>query len=206
MLAKLPGEIRVVGDDVADKYLLFSNSHDGHATVQVKFTPIRVVCQNTLTMALNWGRTVRVPHTRNISERLRHVQKLLGIVNTRYSALDERFRAMVQVQMTGDRLDHYLSRVFPSPPDRADGRARARVKHDRLCAEHFFDHGAGNRMKGVAGTLWAAYNGVTEYVDHRAGQQQTPERRLNSVWFGDGYLAKARAFRVAELLARTWSN
>lgn len=80
------------------------------------------------------------------------------------------------------------------------------MKHDRQFAEHFLDHGAGNRLKVVAGTLWAAYNIVTEYVDHRTSEQQTADRRLNSVWFGDGYLAKARAFRVAEALARTWGN
>ena len=57
--AKLPDRIRVIGDDITDKYLLLSNSHDGHGAVQVKFTPIRVVCNNTLTMALNRGPTLR---------------------------------------------------------------------------------------------------------------------------------------------------
>ena len=61
ILAKLPDSIRIIGDDVCDKYLLLSNSHDGRSSVQMKFTPIfAVVCQNTLTMALNQGRTVRI--------------------------------------------------------------------------------------------------------------------------------------------------
>ena len=68
-----------------------------------------------------------------------------------------------------------------------------RLKHDRLCAEHFFDHGVGNRMKGVAGMLWAGWNGVTECADHRESKEQPPERHLNSVWFGDYNLAKALA-------------
>jgi hypothetical protein len=75
--------------------------------------------------------------------------------------------------VTGARLDHYLWRVFPNPTTPADDRARARVKHDRQCAEHFLDHGAGNRLKVVAGTLWAAYNTVTEYVDHRTSLPMT---------------------------------
>ena len=59
-----------------------------------------------------------------------------------------------------------------------------------MWSAYFFDQGKGNRVQGVTGALWAAYNCVVEYVDHRASEQQTPERRLNSVWFGDGYLAQ----------------
>lgn len=126
--------------------------------------------------------------------------------NTRYTTLEKRFRDMARVQMTASRLDPYLARVFPNPSVPDDDRAEDRVRRDRMWSAYFFDQGKGNRVQGVTGALWAAYNCVVEYVDHRASEQQTPERRLNSVWFGDGYLAQARAFRVAESLVGTWSN
>src|SRR5439155_25560888 len=77
ILAKLPSDIRVIGDDIANKFLLLSNSHDGSSAVQIKFTPIRVVCQNTLTMALNQGRTLRVPHVKSLRDRMKQAVDML---------------------------------------------------------------------------------------------------------------------------------
>lgn len=205
ILAKLPDHIRVVGDDIVDKYLLLSNSHDGASSVQVKFTPIRVVCQNTLTMALSQGRTVRVAHTRHLHHRLRRAERLLGIIHTRFDDIEEAFVAMAKVQMGNGRLQEYLKLVYPDPRDDEDEKARKKVDVSRARAEYFFIHGEGNDQDRVKGTLWAAYNGITELVDHQQ-TQQTPEGRLNSVWFGSGYGTKARAFEVAQDKVRTWLN
>jgi phage/plasmid-like protein (TIGR03299 family) len=196
ILAKLPSEIRVVGDDIAHKYLLLSNSHDGTSSVQVKFTPIRVVCENTLTMALSGGPTVRVTHIHNVHERLREAERLLGVIHTHFEKIEEKFQAMAATQLKDNRLAEYLNLVFPDPTDPENDRARMRVAQDRLWAAHFFENGKGNQEQRVRGTLWAAYNGVTEYIDHRR-VKQNEDRRLNSIWFGEGYLVKARAYRVA---------
>jgi phage/plasmid-like protein (TIGR03299 family) len=196
ILAKLPSEIRVGGDDIVHKYLLLSNSHDGTSSVQVKFTPIRVVCENTLMMALERGPTVRVTHTRHVRERLEQAQRLLGIINSRFTEIEKQFKAMAAVEVDKNRLAEYLGRVFPDPLDSENRKARQRVEHDRSWAAYFFENGKGNQQKGVPGTLWAAYNGVTEYIDHRGGRQ-SGDRHLNSIWFGEGYLVKARAYRGA---------
>jgi phage/plasmid-like protein (TIGR03299 family) len=205
ILAKLPSEIHVAGDDIVGKYLLLSNSHDGNSSVQVKFTPIRVVCKNTLVMALSRGRTVRVTHTRNVRERLQQAEQLLGIVNACFNKVEEQFKVMARVPVGRDRLDAYLGRVFPDPLDPENRKARQRVALDRSWATHFFERGEGNQERDVRGTLWAAYNGVTEYIDHR-GSRQTGDRRLNSVWFGHGYLVKARAYTVAVERLGIWRN
>ena len=205
ILAKLPDDIRVVGDDIVNKYLLLSNSHDGTSAVQVKFTPIRVVCQNTLTMALSRGQTVRVAHTKSLPERLQMAVKLLGIIKTRFNEIETAFKNMTRVTINENRLAEYYQEVFPDPSDPENDRVMKRVQDDRLLAEYFFDQGKGNRIAGVAGTLWAAYNGVTELVDHRM-TQTSDLQRLKSVWFGGGYFVKARAFRVAEGKLSSWVN
>ena len=208
ILAKLPSDIQVAGDDIANKFLLLSNTHDGNNSVQIKFTPVRVVCQNTLTMALGRGPTVRVVHNRDVRERLRQSEKLLGVINNRFARIEEVFQKAAQFKMNGKKLSGYMNHVFPDPQkpeghDSEDERYQqelARAQQNRFWAMHFFEHGKGNDAKPVAGTLWAAYNGVTELVDHRCRPNQSDERRLDSIWFGDGYLVKARAFRVAENL------
>lgn len=221
MLAKLPGHIRVVGDDITEKFLLLSNSHDGSSAVQIKFTPIRVVCQNTLTMALQNSQGVRIQHTRDMATRMQQATKLLNIVDTRYAEIEKAFKRMVQVQITESRLTEYINGVFPDPPRPArsedksslgsdDAQAKRlataikRVNTNRLWTRHFFEAGRGNTLNGVKGTLWAAYNAVTELCDHRQGLNQ--ERHLASIWFGEGYQTKVRAYDLAVAKAAAWPN
>src|SRR5205823_4457144 len=81
ILAKLPGCIQVADDDISHKYLLLSNSHDGESSVQIRFTPVRVVCANTLGQALREpGSAIRVPHTRDLKERLALARRNLRVI------------------------------------------------------------------------------------------------------------------------------
>lgn len=204
LLAKLPSQIVVVGDDVADKYLLLSNSHDGRSAVQVKFTPIRVVCQNTLMLALSDGPTIRIAHTRNMQERLKQADRLLGMVDQGFADLASAFQAMCKLTLDSSRLNEYLADVFPSPQDPENWKALKRIEEHRFWSRYFFEHGKGNDRPGARGTLWAAYNGITELIDHR-WTQQGADRRLDSLWFGDGYHVKARALRVAREKLGVWA-
>jgi len=156
-------------------------------------------------MALSRGPTVRVAHTKNLPERLQAAEKLLGIVRTRFDKIGKTFTEMIKVNLNRERLSEYFQLVFPDPSDPDNERAFKRVREDRLLAEYFFDQGKGNRTKSVEGTLWAAYNGIAELIDHRQ-TQYGDNQRLKSVWFGSGYYVKARAFRVAEEKLSSWLN
>lgn len=205
ILAKLPSDIQVVGDDIAEKFLLLSNSHDGTSSVQIKFTPIRVVCQNTLTMALSQGPTIRVVHTRDMQERLKIAEKALGLIHKRFDEIEKSFKGMAGVKVDKKRVADYLNLVFPNPRDPDNEKAWERVERARKGASRLFEKGKGNGQSGVAGTLWAAYNGVTEYVDHHR-IKSGGERRLQSIWFGNGYHVKARAFKIAEENTELWAS
>ena len=210
ILAKLPDIIHVANKDDVDKYLLLSNSHDGRSSVQVKFTPIRVVCENTLTMALDEGKTFRVKHHRNLKDGLEHAKDMLGIINARYARIEEVFGAMAEAPMPSARLDEYLRLVFPDPAplDQDEGgheagparlrrnRAFEQARLNRQESGRLFAEGKGNSEPAIRGTLWTAYNGIAEMVDYRQ-EGMNPDRHLRSIWFGQGYHTKARAYQVA---------
>jgi len=205
ILAKLPGEIRVKGDDVSEKFLLLSNSHDGESSVQLKFTPIRVVCKNTLTMALNSGRAVKISHNSSLARRMEEAKKNLGIITNRFQKIENDFQRLAEIQMTGNRLAGYLGEVFPMPADETDEPAIKRVELARQDSQALFHTGRGNSAANIRGTLWAAYNGITEFIDY-GRTRRNPSQRLENIWFGGGYLTKARAFKIAITKAGEWSN
>ena len=202
ILAKLPGHIRVAGDDITEKYLLLSNSHDGKSSVTIKFTPVRVVCQNTLTLALNDGSAWRVAHHSDIHQKLKQANQMLGLINDRFSDMEQSFQAMSRVKVNSNRLAEYLASVYP---DSTEPDKQLLVQRDRSWSEYFFDQGRGNRLPGVEGTLWAAFNGVTEWMDHRK-TRQNENQRLNSAWFGETSRIKARAYSVAHDKLPVWLN
>ena len=78
------------------------------------------------------------------------------------------------------------------------------MQRDRSWSEYFFDQGRGNRMPGVEGTLWAAFNGVTEWLDHRK-TRQNENQRLSSSWFGETARVKSRAYAVAMDKTVVWN-
>jgi phage/plasmid-like protein (TIGR03299 family) len=205
VLAKLPGEIRVKGEDVSEKFLLLSNSHDGESSVQVKFTPIRVVCQNTLTMALSSGQTVKISHTRSLKERMEAAKENLGIIHEQFLKIEKDFQQLAEIQIKKAGLDEYLAAVFPMPSDDKDTAAINRVTTARQKSGQLFETGRGNGAEKVRGTLWAAYNGIAEFVDYGSTRRDASQR-LESIWFGSGYLTKARAFNVAGKKAAEWKN
>lgn len=203
VLAKAPGEIRVVGDDCCSKYLLLSNSHDGRGAVSIKFTPIRVVCQNTLHFALTSGEKAhRVRHSRYMQDRLRDVQEPTAVMWQTFKAAEELFQSLARVKIDARRLDAYLELVYPLT-DKQRKEQKRPARWDRVAG--LFEIGD-VPMLVPSHTLWGAYNAVTRYEDYRQAIEAGPDRRLNRVWFGQGADLKLHALTVADALRQQWTN
>jgi len=208
VMARLLDDIEITRRDTVARYLLLSNAHDATGSVQVKFTPVRVVCQNTLNQALERGPAIRVAHTKEMQSRLSDAaDDVLATIQRHFDEIGDRFRSMLKIQMSEANLHAYLNSVYGDPPRSTDEkqfkRAVAQVKRDRLESARLFVEGKGNDFEGVRGTLWAAYNGVTEYVDfHRTAH--TENKWLENIWFGGANRIKVRA--LDEALSITHPN
>jgi phage/plasmid-like protein (TIGR03299 family) len=198
LLAKLPGEIRVTSEDVTEKYILLSNSHDGTSAVRIGLTPIRVVCQNTLNLALRGMGGVSIRHHADVAVRVKEAHRLIGIVNQAYDTVGLTMQEMVKIPMTGDKPYEYFQSVLPLP-DEKEEIMRDRVKEKQKRLAELFEIGIGNDLPEVRGSLWAAYNAVTQWVDRESYTARNKEP-LKSIWFGEGANIKQRAFDQAREL------
>ncbi len=195
LLAKLPDYIRIgkKGDPI-EKFVLLYNSHDGSSKIRVKLTPIRVVCNNTLTAALSGSdQEVQIKHTAAAVEKLQEAHKVLELTNQLYRELDYIFNRMALHKVTSQQLVDYVKTLVP---DNEQAESKTRTENTR---NHIlFLHDDTKEAAMHRGTLFGAFNAVTELVDHYSNQNNA-SKQLKSMWFGgSGEQLKVRAYKLAE--------
>ncbi|MCH7688432.1 MAG: DUF945 domain-containing protein, partial [Planctomycetes bacterium] len=179
---------------------LLSNSHDGSTALRVFYTPIRVVCQNTLSMAESKGRGqgVSILHKGDLTTKIQEAQRVLGLAERFYDDVAEKINFLANHNPTSEQLQHYFEALYPDPVDASN----IRVKNIREKLTHLYDTGIGMDIPEIRHSSWAALNAVTEWIDHhrptRAPDPTTRlSRRLNSAWFGSGARLKSEAWKLA---------
>jgi phage/plasmid-like protein (TIGR03299 family) len=219
-----PSVIVPQSDDVVRKYILLSNAHDGTLAIKVGFTPVRVVCANTLAMAHDdkASRLLRIRHTKNSADALAAVRDVMNTANQTFEATAEQYRLLAKKDVVEADLKAYVNRVFA--PRRVEAAAAKRRTSMVLASapiildaefiddedaslksrvfpavRELFEKGRGNQLPGVRGTMWAAYNSITEYLAYGRGKDS--DKRLNEAWFGTGAMLNARALRVGVEMA-----
>lgn len=205
LLAKLNGVMHIKStEDVIDKYVLLTNSHDGTSPVIVTPTPIRVVCNNTLTLALRGNHRSRfsVRHTENMNIRLEEGKKILGLTNEIYTQVNEIFNGMSDVAIKTKEMEDYFGNVLGRDKDGELSTTKQNLIWHNPEFEgsgilsKLVEEGSGADMRGVRGTLWGAYNVMTEYFDHYKEYSKNTEH-LDAIWNGSGANYKERAFKEA---------
>ncbi len=208
LLGKLSGQIRVKGsEDLTEKFLLLSNSHDGSSALRVFFTPIRVVCSNTLAMADRSGKGegIALRHQGNLPSKVREAQEVLGLARRYYDDLEFRIDFLAGHHPSAAQLARYFETLYPDP---ADGSSSSRARNVRDSLYNLFERGKGQEIPAIRHSSWAAFNAVTEFVDHHRSTRgrndhERGSNRLDSAWFGSGNRLKQHAFRLALDMAAT---
>jgi len=204
VMAKMPGAMEVVRGDDCFKYLLLSNTHTGEGSVTVKFTAVRVVCQNTLIMAMKDGqKAYRVRHSKMMQFRLEELSKFLAVTQQVYQEAEELFKWLAKTQMIENRLDHYLEAVLP----RSEAQEKSGKRPQRWeFVKGLFESRQDLQMPGVQGTLWGAFNAITRFEDYKQPRQhEQADQRLERTWFGSGAEIKLKALEKAKELAAQWN-
>lgn len=210
LLAKLDAEpLRIIGDDVINQYLLLTNNHTGMGAARARFTPIRVVCANTLGWAMNKSvrDEVAVKHTGDIATRVALAGEILAKAGKFYNELGEGYREMTKITLSPKQLVTYIKeslRPYSSKVNEVTGEGlelEQEVSSSRLLKEvdsvlNLVETGRGAEIKGVRGTLWGAYNSVTEYVDHHKSSNSRTSA-VQYVGFGVGRMVKQKAISLA---------
>jgi phage/plasmid-like protein (TIGR03299 family) len=194
-------EMEIVKGDTVRKYLMLSNGHDGVTGIRVGFTPVRVVCANTLAMAHNdkTSKLIRVFHSKKVVENLELLKDTINLANQSFEATAEQYRQLAKRQVNRGDLEAYVTQVFYNGKAAETDREKLARETLNREIERLFETGHGNDMAGVRGTVWALYNGVTQYLSYESGRTQ--DSRMDSLWFGDAKGTNETALEAALELA-----
>lgn len=200
VLAKIAGDdMEITPGDRVEKYILLSNSHDGGSAVRIGYTPIRVVCSNTLTMAhgSDASSLLRVHHSSKLLITMEQIRETMDLINQQFITTEEKYKELAKLPMNVKDFKKYIKAVtskekleklldMPSdytPEEVEEGRNKL-IKR----VEEIFE------MEPVH-NRWTAYNAVNYYINHE--RSRDAEKTYNSLWFGDAKRLDKRAFELA---------
>jgi len=185
------------GRDVIEPYMLFTNPHQYGWSVDVRLTPIRVVCNNTITVALSKGtgadKVVRVSHRNQFNAE--EVKETMGIAHDKLNRYAEAAAFLGSKRYKDETMVDYFREMFPGGSFNEDGSRElsrtARVATDIVETQPGADV--------APGSFWNLFNGVTFLVDHHVGR--STDTRVANAWYGGARTLKQKALRRAVELA-----
>ena len=176
LLAKMETS-KVCGDDV-EPYLVFTNSHDGSGAVKVAVTPIRVVCQNTLTLALSTAkRTWSTKHCGDIQGKMDDARNTLGFAASYMENLKEEADKLTQVVVLAPQFADFLMKMFPTNSKMSE-RQIANVENQRKAVAEIYNHK--DDIQKFHGTAYGVLNAIADHLPHMIPSRITPNFRENN--------------------------
>jgi len=201
MLAKMPNTSSAV--DPVERYMLMSTSHNGVSPVMLAALDFRIWCANQIQAAIRKAKNKFViRHTTNVELRMADARKAFDGSLKYFAEMDVIFGQMKEIKFTQTQLLTLVEKVFGATNEDKSNRQVNRIEAIQEKIVELSLTGMGTHLPGVKGTLWGAYNSVTEYLDHhtkiKGGKGASAEEKLlGSTWFGTVGMKTQKAFDTA---------
>ena len=188
-LAKVKESFTLFKGDQVDSYLLFTNFHRYGFSTDIRFTPVRVVCNNTLSVSLSakLANMAKFNHTKAFDPEI--AKAALGFTHDQLAKYKEQAAFLGSKQYTNETVVEYFKRIFPL----SGSTQKKEMSKNATLAMDVLDKQPGADF--APGTWWNAYNAVTYLTDHVIGHNAN--NRINSAWYGDGKKRKEDALTEA---------
>jgi phage/plasmid-like protein (TIGR03299 family) len=203
ILARMPSVDTIAEGDQTCRYLLWKTAHDGSAALEVLPTAVRVVCANTLRLALdNRQNGISFRHTGDMKAKLNAARVILSQFDKRFTLYSEQARHLAETKWTDEKAREYIAALFPEVKE--FGRSRS-IRENKVAQVRANMRNERNSLRSIKGSWWQLFNAVTESVDHdsRKGLKTAAHRENHFLSTIDGAGAdfKAEAFNFALMLA-----
>ena len=190
LLARAP-ENRILGDKIAP-YLCFMNTHDGSSALRILLTPIRIVCNNTLNLALNNAkRTWSAIHVGSLQDKIETARTTLQLTHNYMDSLNEKAHLLSEKNISDADLNDLINELFPVP-DKISKRQKTNIVEMRN--ELRYRYQKAPDLKKHRGNAWGFMGAVSDFVTHVEPRRETEtfkERRFERVVSGDKILDEA---------------
>ncbi len=189
------GLVAKIGADEQKGYLLFATGHDGSMSFQLRTCMTRVVCQNTLNVAM--GERTRskfmIRHTRNAQNRIQSAQDALQSVRGEVATVESKLNFLASRKITRDSLETIMGRLFPK-----NEGAKFQTRRENVLAEvlSLYESNDRDTFPEFRGSAYNLLNAVTEWTDHISSPSKTGQSRAESALFNGGDTRKSQAFHI----------
>lgn len=198
---RLPGDLMVCEGDRVRPYLIVTNAHDGTLSLRAFTSAVRVVCSNTLTVALEGaGGGLSIRHQGDVRSRIQQARRLLSVADEHHRRFGETLKELASVEIEPAEAEAFTAHVLPFPRQ-ASERQRRRIEATRELVLLNLEQGAGSELAGR--TPWGLYQATSEWLSHQRpfrgrDERQRAERRFESLLLGGpAHQLEQRAFREA---------
>ncbi len=176
LLARMPQEYIVIGERISP-YLVFMNSHDGTGAIKVAITPIRVVCQNTLNLALNTAkRSWSMIHTGNIESKLDEAKQTLFMAHNYMENLGKEIESLRKIKLSDSEVMEYINMLFPITENATEIQIKNVEKLKEDIKIRYFE---APDLKDVGKNAYRFINAVSDFATHASPLRETVNYREN---------------------------